>query len=362
MTDCIIIGAGISGGLTALELQQAGMDVLLLERSKVGGESSWAGGGIISPLYPWRYPDAVSHLAKYSQQHYPILADTLQLESGINPQYTRNGIIILDQNEQQQALAWAKQWQSSLQVLDKADLAACEPQLNKKFSSGLWMPDVAQIRNPRLVKAMAALLSRRRIAFREHATVTAIRVKNKQITGVSIGDEHIDAPKVIVAGGAWSGRILESLKLQTSIQPVKGQMIILRGTPDMVSRMILKEGRYIIPRRDGRILVGSTLEYTDFKKELTSAARKELHQSAADILPQLGELEVEHHWAGLRPGTDNGVPYIGQHPEIEGLYFNAGHFRNGVVLGPASAKLMADIVLERDVLFNVLDYGINAEH
>jgi len=362
MADCIIVGAGISGVLTALELQRAGAEVLLLDRGQVGAESSWAGGGIISPLYPWRYPDSVTRLAQYSQQHYPALLDTLQLESGIDPQYQKSGLLILDQEENAQAVEWAKQWNVDLTLLDNGMPGECEPALAQHIDKAIWMPQVAQLRNPRLVKAMKAILSSRRIKVKEQTAVSSIRIKDNKVLGVVAGDENFDADRVLITGGAWSGRILQQLKLPSTIQPVKGQMILLKGRPDQVKRIVLSSDRYIIPRRDGRILVGSTLEYTDFKKELTQNAKEELYQSAIEIMPSLSGLDIEHHWAGLRPGTDNGVPYIGEHPQVSGLYFNAGHFRNGIVLGLSSARQAADIILQRDTLFDSMDYGIEAEH
>jgi glycine oxidase len=124
-------------------------------------------------------------------------------------------------------------------------------------------------------------------------------------------------------------------------------MILLRGQPGQVRRIVLDGGRYVIPRRDGRILVGSTLEHVGFDKTTTDSARSDLHAAALRLIPALADCELEHHWAGLRPGSPTGVPCIARHPDLTNLYINAGHYRNGVVLGPASARLLADILLER---------------
>ena len=138
-------------------------------------------------------------------------------------------------------------------------------------------------------------------------------------------------------------------------------MILFKGLPGMISRITLEQDRYIIPRRDGRILFGSTLERTRFDKFTTDEARSELIEIACQRFPLLKNLPIEHHWAGLRPGTPGGVPYIARHPAIEGLYLNAGQYRNGVVLGPASARLMADIILQRDSICPLLPYQFNRD-
>jgi glycine oxidase len=156
----------------------------------------------------------------------------------------------------------------------------------------------------------------------------------------------LSAAYYVVAGGAWSGELLEPTGIHLPIQPVRGQMILFKGAPGLVSRITLYQGRYAIPRRDGHVLFGSTLEYTGFDKQTTSAARRELTQAAVELLPRLGDLPIERHWAGLRPGSPDGTPLVGPHPEIDNLYINAGHFRNGVVLGLASARLLADLLLQ----------------
>jgi len=362
MVDVIVVGAGLIGMLTARELQQRGARVLLLERGKAGGESTWAGGGILSPLYPWRYTDAVNVLAHYGHQAYPQIAEALLAESGIDPEYTRNGMLILDQNEQDTARDWALRWQMQMDVLRDAALHEQEPALNSAVSSALWLPQIAQIRNPRLIKSVVGSLRHRNIICMEGADVTALEIENNRVQGVRTAQTTFRADKVLIAGGAWSANLIKEITRPPQVQPVKGQMILFKGEPGMLRSMILSQGRYLIPRRDGRILAGSTLEYSAFDKSITDNALQDLRAAAISLVPQLATLPVEHHWAGLRPGTQQGVPYICQHPDINGLYINSGHFRNGVILGAASARLIAELICCATPTIDPAFYSFDASH
>ena len=169
---------------------------------------------------------------------------------------------------------------------------------------------------------------------------------------------EIKADKVLIAGGAWSSNLLKNINISLDVAPVKGQMILFKTLPGSIKRIVLSQDRYVIPRKDGRVLVGSTLEHTGFEKSITIEAYNDLRSEAARIIPLLADMEVEHHWAGLRPGSTNGIPYICAISEVEGLYVNTGHFRNGVVLGPASARLMADIILSREPILDIESYQV----
>lgn len=360
MSDILVIGGGIIGLLTARELVQAGAQVTLVEMGETGREASWAGGGIISPLYPWRYRDSVTALASWSQHIYPSLCTELHDETGIDPELTRNGLLILDMEELDQALAWAGRHQAEIEILDAERLHADEPDLGPRPARSMLMPAVAQVRNPRLVKSARRALEGR-IVLREQEEVLELLVEQGRVRGVRTDKGEIQADQVVICAGAWTAKLLEQLGSQPEIEPVRGQMILFLARPGEISHITLYRDRYVIPRRDGHILIGSTMERTGFVKATTAEAKEELYRSAVELFPILKRTPIENHWSGLRPGSPSGVPYIGAYPGIEGIYLNAGHYRNGVVTGPASARLMADLILGREPILDPAPYALEAE-
>jgi len=362
MPDCIIVGGGVIGLLTARKLFLEGADVLLLEKGPLGGESSWAGGGIVSPLYPWRYDDSVNVLAERSKEIYPELTRALFDESGSDCELINSGLFTVVRDGQEDILGWAKDWSVDASYVDDREaIHAIEKAVGDAVDKGIWMPDIMQIRNPKLVKALKASCDFLSIPYQEQSQVEEIIVDNDKVTGVRTKQQTINADKIIIASGAWSAQFSVT-KSSVEVLPVKGQMIMYKGEPGLLKRIVLSEGHYVIPRKDGRILAGSTLEKIGFDKSVSSGALDELHSAAVELVPLLDTLPVERQWAGLRPGTEKGIPYICQHDDIEGLYVHAGHFRNGIVLGAASAELMADIVSGRDTWCDASPYTMRAQH
>ncbi len=354
--DFLVVGSGLIGMLCARLLALEGAAVCLVDKGAAGREASWAGGGILSPLYPWRHEPAVNVLARHSQLAYRDLARELLQETGVDPQWRRSGLLILDQEELEQAKSWARQNSINLKHLTGDALTACEPGLAPEQRSAIWMPQVAQLRNPRLLQALQRSLQPLGVKLQEHSEVTRLLVKKKRIIGIETDTGSLPADHVILAAGAWSGQLLPGLR--SRIEPVRGQMIAFRAAAGSLSRIVLHSGHYVIPRRDGLILAGSTVERCQFDNSTTIEARQRLHSAALRMIPALAGAEIVHHWSGLRPGSANGIPFIGEHPRIRGLFINCGHFRNGVVTGLASARLLVEIITGSEPFVCPAPYGI----
>ncbi|MNN27678.1 Hydrogen cyanide synthase subunit HcnC precursor [compost metagenome] len=232
------------------------------------------------------------------------------------------------------------------------------PVLGPGFKRAIYMAGVANVRNPRLVKSLkAALLALPNVSLREHCQVTGFRHEGERVTGVQTADGVIDADEVVLSAGAWSGDLLRTLGLELPVEPVKGQMILFKCAEDFLPSMVLAKGRYAIPRRDGHILVGSTLEHAGYDKTPTEQALESLKASAVELLPELARATVVGHWAGLRPGSPEGIPYIGPVPGHEGLWLNCGHYRNGLVLAPASCQLFVDLLIGAEPIIDPAPYA-----
>ena len=362
VSEFLVVGGGVIGMMTTLQLADAGHTVTLVERGHCGREASWAGGGIVSPLYPWRYGPAVSQLSRWSEGFYPELAGRLHEESGIDPEYRQRGLLYLRVDDAEEALAWAAEMGKPLERVGAGFLYAREPEAAPGFEEALWMPTLGSIRNPRLVRALQARLAAMpEVTLREGVEVTGFEVAAGRVLAVKTNRGDLAGGQVVVCGGAWAAGLLEGVLaprgMALPVRPVKGQMILFRAPPGLVQRVVLMDGRYVIPRADGRVLAGSTLEERGFDKATDAGALASLWASATAIIPALADCEVEHHWAGLRPGSPDGVPFIGAVPGLDNLHVNAGHYRNGLVLAPAATRLLVDRLLGREPILDPAPYA-----
>ena len=355
MSDFVVIGGGVMGLMLSRQLLQAGASVTLLEAGQCGREASWAGGGIVSPLYPWRYASAVTALASPAQHLFPALCEALLAETGIDAEYRQTGLLMLDAPDAAQAMQWARHHGINLQAITGNRLPQYEKTLADTFQGGLWMPHIANVRNPRLLQALRASLQQHpRCMLREFSPVQQL----ENNAAVLVSGERVAGGEVVVCAGAWAGQLLHGVNVNVPVAPVLGQMLLYRQPADWLRTIVLHDGRYAIPRADGHVLVGSTLEQRGFDKSITDDACTDLRRAAGNMLPGLRDATPVRQWAGLRPGSPEGVPLMGKVPGYTHLWLCAGHFRNGLVLSPASTQLMADLLLQRTPALDAAPYQL----
>jgi glycine oxidase len=343
-TSVVILGAGVAGLSAALRLLQRGNSVTLLERGGVGAESSWAGGGILSPLLPWDYPEPLSGLALKSMASYSSWVENIENLSGLLAEYWQCGMRVLEVMQPAAALVWCK----------AHGLVAQREHM--RSGNSLWLPDIAQVRNPRLVSALREAVVRGGGVIQPHSAVERLTSQGNRIAAAHTANEVFKADQFVLASGAWSGISLPGLAGVPNIRPIRGQMLLFRLEPGALESIVYRNGLYLIPRLDGHVLVGSTLEDAGFDKSTDAATRQRLHAEAAELLPALAGLQPVQHWAGLRPGSPDNIPVIDRHPDFDNVFVNAGHYRYGVTMAPASAELLVDLMEDRQPALDPAPY------
>ncbi|MFW6021854.1 MAG: NAD(P)/FAD-dependent oxidoreductase [Guyparkeria sp.] len=332
--DIIVVGAGIAGLTSALALQSDGATVAILDRHRAGTEASWAGGGILCPLYAWRYPQPVLTLAAEGMRRYPELLASL--ESPVDPERWVTGMEILDPVDAGESV------ETIGAILESVGIAHQWRNGDSGKAPALWLPEVANVRNPYLIDALVDTLPSRGIGLFEHRAAEGLLCEKGRVVGVATSEGEMHAERVVVTAGAWSEALTPGLPAG-SLFPVRGQMLRLEPRPENgLDRILMDEGVYVIPRRDGSVVVGSTVEHAGFDKSVDEAAQGRLHDKACRLWPRLAGARITHRWAGLRPGSIDEIPLLGAHPEIEDLWVNTGGFRNGLAMAPATANLLAD--------------------
>lgn len=326
----LVIGAGIAGLSLAWGLLRRGRRVVILERDRAGNESTWAGGGILSPLLPWAYPVSVTDLALQSMRDWPDWIREIERVSGLDAEYRVCGLHAHRVSEAAAALDWCTRHGLN---------AHLEP-----ASSGIWLPDIAQVRNPRLISALREAVVRLGGEIHTRSAVESASVQAGRMVSVGTAHTTFTADHFVLATGAWAGLDLPGLPAVPAIRPIRGQMLLFKLEAGVLDTILYRNGLYLIPRRDGHILVGSTLEDAGFDKSTDVATLQRLHDEAAEVLPVLGSMQPIRAWSGLRPGSPDNIPVIDRHPDFDNVFVNTGHFRYGVTMAPASAELLVDLM------------------
>lgn len=342
----IVVGGGLMGCSVAYRLAKDGARVLVLERSVPGAEASSAAAGILGPTVE-SFDDALAlQLGRRSRELHAELAEELDELFGVDVGFRRCGVVKVALEEHE--VAELDQQAESLRVQgvrcdrwNAEELRKQEPSCNPEALGALSMAEDAQVEPRKLLSAVALGAERDGVRFRSGSTVRAIRIESDRARGVDLGSETVDADRVVVAAGSWTTLVPGLLFDSETIFPVRGQMITTHTRPPIFRRIVFGAGGYVVPRPDGRVLCGSTMERVGFQRGITFGGMADVIGKAVRIAPSLRDAPIESHWSSFRPGTPDGLPLVGE-SRIEGLFLASGHYRNGILLAPLTAELIAD--------------------
>jgi glycine oxidase len=343
--DVLIIGGGVIGLTAAYFLAREGVLLEIVDKGDFGQEASWAGAGILPPGNPKLARTPFDQLRAQSATLFPALSAELQERTGIDNGYLRSGGLELAGREGEAA---ANEWRGegiAFQKLDERQLRQLEPALAPGLAPAYHLPDMAQLRNPRHLKALLAACQSLGARLRPGCPVRGFEREGGRIGGVQSDQGTLRAGRFLLSAGAWSEELLKPLGVKAGIHPVRGQIALLNSGTPLFRRLLLWGAHYLVPRADTRILVGSTEEDVGFDKRTTAAAIAELLALACKLVPDLANAAVERCWAGLRPGSPDGLPYLGAVPGYENLFIAAGHFRAGIQLSPATGLVLKELLL-----------------
>jgi glycine oxidase len=369
--DVAVVGGGVIGCAVARELARRGLSVVVVERDSPGRRATWAAAGMLSPLGEAGTGGPFLELADESLQLYASFAHALREESGIDVEYRTNGKlhVALDGDDADvRALASsAAAARFDVRLLDGTGVRELEPALSERVTSGLFVGRDHRVNNRLLVQALLASAAAAGASFRTANPAASIVTRHDAAAGVRLASgDTLETGNVVIAAGAWSGHI-EGLPRVLPVRPIKGQMFAVdarartgqRTTEPILERVIYGRDCYIIPRDDGRLLVGATVEDVGFRKGATPRGVGALMSAAAAALPMLQDLPLVETWAGFRPGTPDGLPIIGRDPSMAGLIYATGHFRNGILLAPITAAAVADMVEGKAPSVRLEPYGVD---
>ncbi|MGA8539271.1 MAG: glycine oxidase ThiO [Terriglobales bacterium] len=332
--DAIVIGAGIIGLSLAIELNKRGLRVLVVEKGEPGREASWAAGGMLCE-FPVESPPALAELAGASGRMYPEFVHELQDESGLKIDLRSQGTIVL-------TLVGTGLSPATTQTIALPQpLAELEPALRVDGSATLFLRE--RCVDPRQLTVAAVAAARHRgVEFSSGDHVLAVEVADGKACAVRTNKTRFAASVVVNCAGAWAGEIGPHL---FPTRPVKGQMLcVVMPEKELLRHVVRTSGCsqdvYLIPRSDGRMLIGATVEEAGFDKQTVPETIQKLRQAAIELVPRLAEARILEAWAGLRPGTPDGLPILGATP-TPGYFVATGHFRDGILLAPVTAKIMA---------------------
>jgi glycine oxidase len=348
----VIVGGGVIGLSIARALAQRGeRDVMLIERGQPGAEASWAAGGILAPQVEADRADDFFRLAAAGRDLYPAFAESLREETGIDVQLDRTGTLCLGFTAEEEAeLRSRRDWQSGeglgVEWLTGDEARRIEPCISEQVRCALRLPNDYQVDNRRLIRALLKANERLGVRVIADCNVSELLIENEKVRGVDTSDGFVAAPLVVLAAGAWTSLINSSGMALPKLEPVRGQMLCYETRLPIARHVIYGSHGYLVPRSDGRLLAGSTTEWAGFDKRVTEEGVRAIRSMAIEIAPALAQLTPVDSWAGFRPRAKDDLPVLGPCKEIAGLFYATGHYRNGILLAPITAQLIAAAIVD----------------
>lgn len=341
-----VVGGGIIGCATAWELARAGCAVTLFERATPGAEASSAAAGLLAPLGE-STDSAFARLALASWRLYPALAEELRELTGIDVEYVTRGTIYPlfgadDVRRAEARVADRLEPVYGIEVWDAADLRAHEPALSTAVRGAMFVGADHWVNNQRLVVAYAQAAVAAGVVLRAGAAVSRVAVEVGRVRGVVADGELWEADAVLLATGAWTGDLVASFGGRLPMEPRRGQMLALAHVPSVLNHCLHGDDVYLVPRPSGELLVGATVERVGFQRGVTASGIASLLAAAIELCPALGALPITRTWSGFRPWAPDSLPVLGPWPDVEGLWVATGHYRNGILLAPITARVMTE--------------------
>ena len=350
--EAVIAGGGLIGGAIALELALAGIRVAIFDRGEPGKEASWAGAGILSPAPESPATIPLVPLGKASMALYPDFVARVEEISGQDVGFRAKGTLEAlfsrdTARELSTHVALQHGWGLKAEAISAEDARELEPALSPELEAAVLRPDEASVDNRALTRAVLEAARKSGVEIFAHREVQGVWRERERCAGLLLKDDKISAKWTIVAAGCFSASI-GGVATYAPVRPAKGQMVSLRGERTKIERVLWSDKIYLVPRNDGRILAGASVEYVGFDKEITAGALEKLLSGAIELAPDLANARVEENWAGLRPDSPDHLPILGP-TDIEGLLVATGHFRSGILLTPITARLIREWVTEQRV-------------
>ncbi len=335
MTDVLIIGGGVIGLAIALELSLLGIKVTVLERNACAQGATWAAAGMLAPQAE-RLSGDLLDLALRSRSLYPHWIDQLQGITGMECGYWQCGILVPYLNE---VLVWKLNLHTLPEYCDRAHTKTIQTGLNHNVAGGLWFKDDAQVDNRYLSKALIAALRLRSVKILEGVSVYSIETDQNQVTHLVTSHGNLQSDRYILATGAWTKELMP-----LPISPRKGQMLEVFDPNHSLKTVLFSEDVYIVPRQDGRIIIGATVENVGFTIGNTAQGVSTLLNNAIRLYPAIAAMTIQSTWWGFRPHAPAEIPILEVSPTYENLVLATGHYRNGILLAPVTAKVIADLI------------------